>query len=151
MSTNINTDSTTLNQSTSTNSHGTNSHGVNSTRPSSTATCTRSNCVYTPRFDLWEGSDEFVLYGDLPGVSPDDLEIEFEDGRLTVQGRVQSEAERKYVSVEYGIGDFYREFLLGESVNAAGITAELKNGVVTIHLPKPEASKPRRIEVQFAH
>ncbi len=135
MSTNIVTNSTTENQHTTQNSPG---H------------CSRANCVYTPRFDLWEGSDEFVLYGDLPGVSADDLEIEFEDGRLTVQGRVKSGAERKYLSVEYGIGDFYREFLLGESVNAAGITAELKNGVVTIRLPKPEASKPRRIEVQLA-
>ncbi|MEZ6136734.1 MAG: Hsp20/alpha crystallin family protein [Pirellulaceae bacterium] len=90
--------------------------------------------AYTPRFDLWEGDEEFVLYGDMPGVSPDSLDIRFEEGRLTIHGRVELPSDRKYTSAEYGIGDFYREFLVGESVNPEEITAEMKDGVVTIHL-----------------
>lgn len=104
--------------------------------------------VYTPRFDLWEGDEEFILYGDMPGVSPDSLDIQFEDGRLSINGRVPVSSQIKYSSVEYGVGDFYREFTVGESVNAEEISAEMKDGVVAIHLPKPEIAKPRRIEVK---
>lgn len=103
--------------------------------------------VYTPRFDLWEGDEEYILYGDMPGVSPERLDIQFEDGRLTINGRVEA-SDRHYAYAEYGIGDFYREFTVGESVDAEQISAEMKDGVVSIHLPKPEIAKPRRIEVK---
>jgi HSP20 family protein len=104
--------------------------------------------VFTPRFDIWETDDELVLYGDLPGVHPNDLDVRFEDGQLSLHGRVaprQSGVE--YLAGEYGIGDFHRSFAIGEAIDTDKISAELKNGVLTLCLPKSEAVKPRRIQV----
>lgn len=110
---------------------------------------THSGQTYTPRFDIWEASDELVLYGDLPGVSAECLEIEFENRELTIHGKVQPRhTEVNFLHGEYGIGDFYRTFSIGETIDAAKISAELKHGVLTLHLPKTEAVKSRRIEVR---
>lgn len=110
---------------------------------------TRSTTTYTPRFDILETADELTLYGDLPGVSPENLEIRFENEHVIVHGRVEPRHEgREHVYGEYGIGDFYREFRINEAVDAEKIEAELKDGVLTLHLPKAEAIKPKRIEVK---
>ena len=107
--------------------------------------------VYTPRFDIAETEDELFLYGDLPGVEPDDLDIRFEDRELAVHGKVAPRhADKQHLRGEYGVGDFHRTFSVGESIDANGISAELKNGVLTIRLPKSEAVKPKRIEVKTA-
>lgn len=110
---------------------------------------TRSGQTYSPRFDIWETDEELTLFGDLPGVTPESLEIRFENRELTIHGKV----ERRHVDIhflygEYGIGDFYRTFTIGEAIDSEKISAELKNGVLTLHLPKTEAVKPRRIEVK---
>lgn len=111
---------------------------------------TRSTTTYTPRFDIVETDDELILYGDMPGVEPDDLEVRFENEHVIVDGRVTPRQEgREHVYGEYGIGDFYREFRVNEAVDANKISAELKDGVLTLHLPKAEAIKPKRIEVKF--
>jgi HSP20 family molecular chaperone IbpA len=120
-------------------------------QPQETSTLerTRAGATYTPRFDIFENQEELVLYGDLPGVSKEDLDIRFEKNELSVYGRVTPRHEDvEYLYGEYGIGDFYRAFTVGEAIDSSRITAELKHGVLTIHLPKSEAVKPRRIEVQ---
>jgi HSP20 family protein len=105
--------------------------------------------TYTPRFDICETDNELVLYGDLPGVEPGDLDIHFEDSELAIHGKVAPRrAEHRRVREEYGVGDYYRTFAVGESIDAEKISAELKNGVLTIHLPKAESVKPKRIEVR---
>jgi len=110
---------------------------------------TRSTTTYTPRFDIVEVDDELTLYGDLPGVAPENLEVRFENEHLIVHGRVEPRhEERQHVYGEYGIGDFYREFRINEAVDAGKNEAELKDGVLTLHLPKAEAIKPKRIEVK---
>ena len=84
-----------------------------------------------------------ILCGDLPGVEPADLDIRFENRELTVLGKVAPRhADRRSVYGEYGVGDFYRTFAVGESIDADKIAAELKNGVLTLHLPKTDAVKP---------
>jgi len=104
---------------------------------------------YVPRFDIWESDDELLLYGDLPGVKPEDLDIQFENNELTVHGKVGPRHEGiNFVYGEYGIGDFHRSFTVGEAIDADKISAELHNGVLTLHLPKTEKVKPRRIEVK---
>ncbi|MEO8271103.1 MAG: Hsp20/alpha crystallin family protein [Aureliella sp.] len=105
--------------------------------------------TFSPRFDIWEGDDELILYGDLPGVEPNSLDINFENRQLTIHGKVCRchEGNRSLYS-EYGIGDFERTFTIGEAINGEGITAEMRDGVLTLHLPKSEASKPRKIEVK---
>lgn len=105
--------------------------------------------TYSPRFDIWEGDDELVLYGDLPGVEPADLDIQFENRQLTIYGKVCRRCEgARHLTSEYGVGDFQRSFTIGESINGDQISAELRHGVLTLHLPKSDEAKPRRIEVK---
>jgi len=110
---------------------------------------TRGGATYSPRIDIWETEDELVLYADMPGVRPDDLEIQFENRELRIHGKVRSRHEDfTFLCGEYGIGDFFRTFSIGETIDSGKISAELKDGVLTLHLPKTEAVKPRRIEVK---
>jgi HSP20 family protein len=105
--------------------------------------------TYSPRFDIWENEDEMILYGDLPGVMPEDLDVRFENPVLTIHGKVNPRhTDIKFLQGEYGIGDFHGTFTIGEAIDTARISAELKNGVVTVHLPKNEKVKPRRIDVK---
>ena len=106
---------------------------------------------YTPRVDILETDQEMVLLADLPGVKPEDAEIRYENGDLVIHGRCQPRQEsQEYLSWEYGVGDFYRVFSIGAEIDAEKISAELKNGVLTVHLPKTEAVKPRKITVKGA-
>ncbi len=110
---------------------------------------TRNAVTYTPRFDIVETERELVLYGDLPGVSKDNLDVRFENGQLTIQGKVEPRhADHEFLYGEYGIGDFYRSFAISEDIDADKISAELHNGVLTLHLPKTEAVCPRKIAVK---
>jgi HSP20 family protein len=110
---------------------------------------TYSGTTYTPRCDIFETDDELVLCADLPGVEPGDADVRFENGELAIYGKCASrQMGVNYVGYEYGIGDFYRAFSIGEAINSDKIAAELKNGVLTVHLPKNEAAKPKRIKVK---
>jgi HSP20 family protein len=110
---------------------------------------TQSGLTYSPRVDIWETDDEVVLYADMPGVCSDELEIHFENRELRIHGRVCPRHQQgNFLYGEYGIGDFYRVFTIGESIDADSISAELKDGVLQLHLPKTEAVKPRRINVK---
>jgi len=110
---------------------------------------TRPSVVFTPRVDILETEDELVLLADLPGVRPDDMEVRFENGQLSLHGRCQARQRTEaVVATEYGVGDFYRAFAIGADVDADRIAAELKNGELTVHLPKSVKAKPRRIAVQ---
>jgi HSP20 family protein len=103
---------------------------------------------YIPPFDVYEDDNEILLSGDLPGVTPDQLDIRFENRELTIHGNVSARmTDKTCLSSEYGIGDFHREFTMGEHIDAERITAEMKNGVLTLHLPKLSRIKPRKITV----
>ena len=110
---------------------------------------TRNATTYTPRFDIVETDGELVLFGDLPGVKKDDLDIRFENGDLTIEGKVlPRQTRREFLYGEYGMGDFRRSFTISETINVEKISAELHSGVLTLHLPKVEAAKPRKIAVK---
>ena len=110
---------------------------------------TRNGATYTPRVDICEAADELILYAELPGVKPEDLEIRYENRELTIYGKVHPRHEDiNYQYGEYGIGDFYRTFSIGEVIDAEKISAELTNGVLKLSLPKTEEVKPRKIEVK---
>jgi HSP20 family protein len=114
-----------------------------------TPTWTRNTAAYTPRVDILENDDELTILADVPGVAPEDLDIRFEKNELVIHGRCQARREAgDYLLNEYGYGDFYRAFTIGEAVDPDKIAAELKNGVLTVHLPKSEAVKPKRIAVK---
>jgi HSP20 family protein len=92
-----------------------------------------------------------VLVADMPGVSPDHLEVTVEEGVLTLHGRIVAEEEpgsRKTLQREFLTGDYYRQFRLPRDFSAEEIGASLKGGVVTIRIARDERSKPRRIPVR---
>ncbi len=112
---------------------------------------TRDRITYTPQVDIIERDEELLLIADVPGVRPDDIDIRYEQGLLTLQARVdsrQDEASTNYLLREYGVGDFYRSFRVGEGIDPDKIEAELNNGVMKLHLPKAEAAKPKKIPVR---
>jgi HSP20 family protein len=102
----------------------------------------------TPRVDIIETEDELLLYVDLPGVLPDDVDVRFENGELTLRGRRTPRTMGRPWLWEFEAGGFHRVFRVAENIDAEKIHAELKNGVMTVHLPKVEAVKPRRISVK---
>lgn len=121
---------------------------MNELKASSTET-TRPGELYTPRFDIWETGDAVIVCGDLPGVAPQDLDIRFEDRELIVHGKVADRPQpAQYLLNEYGVGDFHRSFAIGDAIDSEQIHADLKNGVLTITLPKSSALKTRRVEVK---
>jgi HSP20 family protein len=112
---------------------------------------TRGGRVYSPHVDIVEAESELLLVADVPGAKPDSVDINYERGLLTLHVRVeprQGEAETQFLFREYGIGDYHRCFEIGEGVDALKINAELRDGVLTVHLPKAEAVRPRKIQVK---
>lgn len=111
---------------------------------------TRHGWVYLPNVDIVELPDELLLMADIPGARPEDVDVHYERGTLAVQCRVAERQanETRYLHREYGVGDFGRRFEVGDGIDASGIRAELSNGVLTLHLPKTAAIKPRRITVK---
>lgn len=104
----------------------------------------------TPRIDIHEGPDGLVLEADLPGASESQVSIQLEDNILTLHARVPSAAPEgaRALLEEYRVGDFYRSFILSDEVERTRITAELRNGVLRLVLPKAERAKTRRIEIK---
>lgn len=114
-----------------------------------TAEHTRSGRFFRPNVDILEKAEELLLLADVPGAGGDDIDIKFEDGELTLHAKVETRQpfDRPYLHQEYGIGDFYRTFQISEAIDASKISAEFGNGVLTLHLPKAESIKPRKIAV----
>ncbi len=110
---------------------------------------TRGDVYFTPQVDIYETDKELVLLADLPGVRPEDVDLRFERGELVLHGRVRPRhPETGRLAGEYDVGDFYRVFNVHESIDAGKISAEMKNGVLTVHLPKVAAAQPRQINVR---
>ncbi|HYE20566.1 MAG TPA: Hsp20/alpha crystallin family protein [Tepidisphaeraceae bacterium] len=105
---------------------------------------------FTPLVDIVETGEEFIFQADLPGVKAGDVDVSYENGVLTIAGKVQPRqpAGQGYVWREYGVGHFYRQFSLGTPINPDGIRAELKSGVLDLYVPKAESAKTRRIEIK---
>lgn len=112
---------------------------------------TRGGRAYRPHVDIVENGDKLMLLADLPGARAEDIDVQYENGMLTLAARVkprQPEGCTNMLFCEYGIGDFVRTFQVGEAIDASRITAEVANGVLTLHLPKTAAAKLRRIAVK---
>jgi HSP20 family protein len=108
--------------------------------------------VYTPAVDIVETPEAFILNADLPGVRPVDLDIQFENGVLTIDANVQprSPENGRLAWQEYGIGHYHRAFNITTQIDADNIRAELKNGELSVHVPKAQAARTRKIEVRQA-
>lgn len=110
---------------------------------------TRNENTYLPNVDIFETSEELQVVMDLPGASPEGVDITFEKGTLAIHAKVEERRAEgaAYLLREYGVGDFTRSFQVGEKIDSAKITAEFDAGVLTLHLPKAQAAKTRKIEV----
>lgn len=100
--------------------------------------------AWAPKVDIKEEEKEFVVFADIPGVDPNEIEIEMDGNTLTVKGERKTEQEVKqknYYRLERKTGKFFRQFTLPESVDSSKISAKAKNGVLAIHLPKAEEGK----------
>ncbi|MBO0768955.1 MAG: Hsp20/alpha crystallin family protein [Solirubrobacterales bacterium] len=105
---------------------------------------------WIPPVDLEENGDNYVLRADLPGLSEDDIKIEFESNVLTISGERKSEQERNergYHRVERAHGSFSRSLTLPEGVNPDAIQAKFDRGVLEVTVPKPPAEQPRRVSI----
>jgi HSP20 family protein len=122
-------------------------------RVGSAADGDRSSIVtsnWTPAVDIKEEDERFLLKADVPGVAPKDIEVTMEDGVLTIKGERKHESEEEangYKRVERSYGSFYRRFSLPDTANAEGVTAQGKDGVLEVVIPKHEKVQPRRITV----
>lgn len=106
---------------------------------------------YVPAVDIIEAGDELILKADVPGARAEDIEIDFDKGQLTIHARLtdrQPGLKTGYLLHEYGIGDFHRSFKIGDGIAADKISAEVTDGVLTLHLPKAESARQRKIEVK---
>jgi HSP20 family protein len=105
---------------------------------------------FSPAMDLAETDGEYVLKADVPGLTDKDVHIELQNNVLTVSGERKVENEEKgagFHRVERSYGSFTRRLTLPEGVDADAIKATVSNGVLQVQIPKPEAVKPRKVEI----
>jgi HSP20 family protein len=105
---------------------------------------------WLPAMDLVETDDHFVLRADLPGLTEEDVSIEFQDNVLTISGERKSEHEERregWYRLERATGTFSRSLTLPEGVDADRIEAAFDRGVLEVRVPKPEVRKPRRVSI----
>jgi HSP20 family protein len=105
--------------------------------------------VFVPTTDIFETEQALTLVAEMPGVDKDKVDVSVEDGVLTIQGQIDfSKYEGlRPVYTEYNIGHYRRIFTLSNRIDQNSISAEMKDGVLTLVLPKAEEAKPRRINV----
>ncbi len=106
---------------------------------------------WLPAVDVFDKNDAVVLKAELPGMDPDDIQIEVDDNVLTIKGERKFEEEveeERYYRVERRFGSFQRSLALPQGVQADKIQANYEDGILTITVPKAEEQKPKRIEVK---
>jgi len=111
---------------------------------------TRPGPVFRPDIDILERGDAYVIYADLPGVDEQSVDVRLERGSLTLDARlaVLPDASWNPLHTEYRLGSYHREFRISEDIDAGGVTAHVRNGVLELHLPKSAERQPRSIPVQ---
>ena len=106
--------------------------------------------LWSPAVDVAENQDEIVLRAELPGMRQEDIDIELTGDTLTLRGERKFENEERkenFVRVERSYGRFQRSFTLGVPVRHDAVTASYKDGILEVHLPKSEETKPRKVQV----
>ena len=105
--------------------------------------------AFLPATDIFESADALTIVMEMAGVDKKNLDVNVEDGILTVEGRLDfSKYEgMQPVYTEYNIGHYRRSFSLSQKIEQAKISAEMADGVLTLVLPKAEEAKPRRITI----
>jgi HSP20 family protein len=110
----------------------------------------RTNQAWAPAVDVWETDSEIVYAFDLPGIPEDKISVELEESALTVSGereRTEEVSGERFYRFERRFGTFSRTIGLPQGTDESSIKAHYKDGVLEIHVAKPEEPKPRRIQV----
>ena len=105
---------------------------------------------WVPPMDLVEAEDHFVLKADLPGLAESDVNLEVQDGTLTISGERKAEHEQRekgWYRIERSFGSFSRSLTLPDGIDPDRIEASFHDGVLDVRIPKPEERKPRRISI----
>jgi HSP20 family protein len=105
----------------------------------------------SPSVDMFDKKDEIVVKAEIPGIEKEDINIALSDNTLTIKGQTKKEEEVKeedYYYAERLYGSFSRTLSLPAKVNADKVKASFKNGILEIHLPKAEESKPKEVKVE---
>jgi len=98
---------------------------------------TRGGIYYTLCIDIYETAEEVVVLCDMPGIKPQDLDVQFENGELSLHGTApQRQISAGCLEEEYDMGNFYRSMTIGSEVDSAKISTQCRDGVLTIHLPR---------------
>ncbi len=108
---------------------------------------------WIPAVDISESESEYLIKAELPGVKKEDIKVTLQEGVLTIQGERKQEKEekgRKYHRIERSYGTFMRSFTLPDSVDDSKVSAEFRDGLLSLHVPKSEKAKPKAIEVKVA-
>lgn len=105
--------------------------------------------VFTPNVDIFETESDLTLVADMPGVAPDNISIDLNEGVLSITGDVKpwEAADESDVLIEFEMGKYFRKFTLPETIDQEKIEAKLEDGVLRLRLPKAEKAKPRKIAV----
>ena len=109
---------------------------------------------WIPATDVVENDNEYVLRADLPGLSESDVNVELDDNVLRISGERKSEQEQRtegYYRIERSFGRFSRALTLPEGVTAESINAAFDNGVLEVHIQKPEQHKPQKVAISVGH
>jgi len=105
---------------------------------------------FMPAVDIFETPEEYVLAAEMPGCDPKGIDVQFENGQLSITGRALPRRfpGSGWLAREFEVGDYYRTFNVTESIDTEKILAEYEHGILTLRLPKVETAKPRKIEVR---
>lgn len=103
-----------------------------------------------PAVDIYENDDEILLQADMPGVLKEDVTVNIDNGTLSLSGVTHFEKKGVSNREEFSDVEYFRTFSIPQSIDIEGVAAELKDGVLKLHLPKSEAAKPRLIEIKAA-
>jgi HSP20 family molecular chaperone IbpA len=98
--------------------------------------------------DVYENADELLVVADVPGASPDGIDVQLQKGQLAILARRGGETTGTPLATEYRSRDYFRVFSVPHGIDASKIDAQLTAGVLRLRLPKSESLKPRRIEVK---
>jgi HSP20 family protein len=108
----------------------------------------RPNGFFVPECDIHETQDALVFELDMLGVKPADVAVELESDVLTIGGKMERTPAGKPLHAEYGVGDFHRRFEIETEIEADAVSAEARDGVLTVRVPKARQLRPRKIEVK---
>ena len=108
----------------------------------------QTRATLSPPVDVYENGDELLLYADIPGVTRDEVALHLANNQLTIEAQRKPSDNGKLLAAEFGPADFVRSFSVPPGLDAEKVTAEFREGVLCIHLPKSAAVKPRQIQVR---